>query len=142
VYGFPILGVFNKKVSGGTCEIDKWIMKAERREERPCDDEVIKTAAVSIANLAESGSKVALFTTLKPNQLIEIIRTQLSMELPDLDIILLSEGVSKASNVDELSHCDGIILLEERNETSMNRFSANVDQIRLFNKKVLGAIIM
>ena len=142
VYGYPILGVLNKKHSSRTCEIDKWIMKAENRGIKICDDEVIKTAAVSIANLVKSGSKIALFTTLKPRQSVEIILAQLSKELPDIDFVLLTEGVSKASNVDELSHCDEVILVEERGETSMNRLSEDVDQIRLLNKQVVGAIIM
>lgn len=32
--------------------------------------------------------------------------------------------------------------VEERNATSMGKLTADVDQIRLFNKKVLGAIVL
>ena len=142
VYGYPILGVLNKKVREKVCAIDKWIMKAEGRGQRPGDDEMIKTVAVSVANTAENGSKVAVMTTLKENKTIVQIAEQLKGLVPEMQFVLLTEGVSKASNVDELSRCDAAVLLEERNATSMGKLTADVNQIRLFNKKVLGAIVM
>ena len=142
IYGYPILGVLNKKVREKVCAIDKWIMKAEGRDKRPGDDEIVKTVAVSVANTAENGSKVAVMTTLKENKTIVQIAEQLKGLVPEMQFVLLTEGVSKASNVDELSHCDAAVLLEERNATSMGKLTADVNQIRLFNKKVLGAIVM
>lgn len=142
VYGYPVLGVLNKKVREKVCAIDKWIMKAEGRGQRPGDDEIIKTVAVSIANTAESGSTVALMTTLKENKSIEQIAEQIRGLVPGMQFKLLTEGVSKAANVDELSRCDAAILLEERNTTSMGKLTADVNQIRLFGKKVLGAIVL
>ena len=142
IYGYPILGVLNKKVREKVCAIDKWIMKAEGRDKRPGDDEIVKTVAVSVANTAEGGSKVAVMTTLKENKTIVQIAEQLKGLVPEMQFVLLTEGVSKASNVDELSRCDAAVLLEERNATSMGKLTADVNQIRLFNKKVLGAIVM
>ena len=142
VYGYPVLGVLNKKVREKVCAIDKWIMKAEGRGQRPGDDEIVKTAAVSIANTAEPGSLVAVMTTLKENNTILQIAEQLKGLVPEMQFVLLTEGVSKASNVDELSRCDAAVLLEERNATSMGKLTADVNQIRLFNKKVLGAVVM
>lgn len=142
VYGYPVLGVLNKKVREKVCAIDKWIMKAEGRGQRPGDDEIIKTVAVSIANTAESGSTVALMTTLKENKSIEQITEQIRGLIPGMQFKLLTEGVSKAANVDELSRCDAAVLLEERNATSMGKLTADVNQIRLFGKKVLGAIVL
>lgn len=142
VYGYPVLGVLNKKVREKVCAIDKWIMKAEGRGQRPGDDEIVKTAAVSIAKTAEPGSLVAVMTTLKENNTIVQIVEQLKGLVPEMQFVLLTEGVSKASNVDELSRCDAAVLLEERNATSMGKLTADVNQIRLFNKKVLGAIVM
>ena len=142
VYGYPVLGVLNKKVREKVCAIDKWIMKAEGRGQRPCDDEIIKTAAVSIAKTAEPGSLVAVMTTLKENNTITQVAEQLKGLVPEMQFVLLTEGVSKASNVDELSRCDATVLLEERNATSMGKLTADVNQIRLFNKKVLGAIVL
>ena len=142
VYGYPVLGVLNKKVREKVCAIDKWIMKAEGRGQRPGDDEIVKTAAVSIANTAEPGSLVAVVTTLKENNTITQIAEQLKGLVPEMQFVLLTEGVSKASNVDELSRCDAAVLLEERNATFMGKLTADVNQIRLFNKKVLGAVVM
>lgn len=142
VYGYPVLGVLNKKVREKVCAIDKWIMKAEGRGQRPGDDEIVKTAAVSIANTAEPGSLVAVMTTLKENNTITQIAEQLKGLVPEMQFVLLTEGISKASNVDELSRCDAAVLLEERNATSMGKLTADVNQIRLFNKKVLGAVVM
>lgn len=142
VYGYPVLGVLNKKVREKVCAIDKWIMKAEGRGQRPGDDEIVKTAAVSIAKTAEPGSLVAVMTTLKENNTITQIAEQLKGLVPEMQFVLLTEGISKASNVDELSRCDAAVLLEERNATSMGKLTADVNQIRLFNKKVLGAVVM
>ena len=142
VYGYPVLGVLNKKVREKVCAIDKWIMKAEGRGQRPGDDEIVKTAAVSIAKTAEPGSLVAVMTTLKENNTITQIAEQLKGLVPEMQFVLLTEGISKASNVDELSRCDATVLLEERNATSMGKLTADVNQIRLFNKKVLGAIVL
>ena len=142
VFGYPVLGVLNKKVREKVCAIDKWIMKAEGRGQRPGDDEIVKTAAVSIANTAEPGSLVAVMTTLKENNTILQIAEQLKGLVPEMQFVLLTEGVSKASNVDELSRCDAAVLLEERNATSMGKLTADVNQIRLFGKKVLGAVVM
>ena len=142
VFGYPVLGVLNKKVREKVCAIDKWIMKAEGRGQRPGDDEIVKTAAVSIAKTAEPGSLVAVMTTLKENNTITQVAEQLKGLVPEMQFVLLTEGVSKASNVDELSRCDAAVLLEERNATSMGKLTADVNQIRLFNKKVLGAIVL
>lgn len=142
VYGYPVLGVLNKKVREKVCAIDKWIMKAEGRGQRPGDDEIVKTAAVSIAKTAEPGSLVAVMTTLKENSTITQIAEQLKGLVPEMQFVLLTEGISKAANVDELSRCDAAVLLEERNATSMGKLTADVNQIRLFNKKVLGAIVI
>lgn len=142
VYGYPVLGVLNKKVQKKLCAIDKWILKAEGCGRRPCDEEIVKTAAVSIANTAEPGASVALMTTLKENDVIRQIAEQLKTLVPGMKFVLLTEGVSKAANVDELSRCDAAVLLEERNTTSMGKLTADVNQIRLFGKKVLGAIVM
>lgn len=142
VYGYPILGALNKKVREKLCIIDKWIMKAEGCGKRPEDGEVIKAAAITINHAEESGSFVAIMTTLKENQTLEKITDQLREHLPDMRLELLTEGVSRAANVDELSRCDAVLLLEERNATSMRKLTADVSQIRLLNKKVLGAIVM
>ncbi len=142
VYGYPILGVLNKQVREKLCAIDKWIMKAEGRDKRPGDDEIIKTAAVSIANTAEAGSRIALISTLKSEKTMEILSRKIPELVPGMSFVTLNEGVTKAANVDELSRCDAVVLIEERNVTSMGKLDANVSQIRLFNKKVLGAIIL
>ena len=142
VYGYPVLGVLNKKVREKVCAIDKWIMKAEGRGQRPGDDEIVKTAAVSIAKTAEPGSLVAVMTTLKENNTMTRVAEKLRGLVPEMQFVLLTEGISKASNVDELSRCDATVLLEERNATSMGKLTADVNQIRLFNKKVLGAIVL
>ena len=141
-YGYPVLGVLNKQVCEKLCAIDKWIMKAEGRDKRPGDDEIIKTAAVSIANTAEAGNRIALISTLKPEKNIEILSKKLPELVPAMSFVTLNEGVTKASNVDELSRCDAVVLIEERNVTSMGKLDANISQIRLFNKKVLGAIVL
>lgn len=142
VFGYPVLGVFGKKMPGRICAIDKWIMKADGSGRHPDNEEVIKTAAVSIANTAEAGAKAALITSLKEDQQILAIFGKLQELVPEMAFVLLTEGVSKASNVDELSRCDAVVLLEERNATYMKKLTEDVDQIRLFHKKVLGAIVM
>ena len=142
VYGYPILGVLNKKARKDLCAIDKWIMKAEGRDKRPGDDEIIKTAALSIANTIETGSRIALMSSLKSEKTLEILSEKLPKLVPTMKFVTLTEGVSRSTNVDELSRCDAVVLIEERNVTSMGRLDANIDQIRLFNKKVLGAIVL
>ena len=142
VFGYPVLGVLNKKVREKVCAIDKWIMKAEGRGQRPGDDEIIRTAAVSIANTAKEGDRIALMSTLRSGKTMDILSEKLPMLVAKMDFVTLTEGVSKASNVDELSRCDAVVLVEERNVTSMAKLDADISQVRLFNKKVLGAIVL
>lgn len=141
-YGYPIIGVLNKKVPEKPCAIDQWIMKAEGRGKRPGDDEIIRTIAVTIANTAQEGNRIALLSTLKGGKNLEILSEQISGIVPSMSFVTLTEGVTKAANVDELSRCDAVVLVEERNETIMEKLDADINQARLFNKKVLGAIVL
>lgn len=142
IYGYPVLGVLNKKVGKKVNSIDKWLMKAEGRCKRPGDDEIIKTAAVSVVNTAEAGSRIAVLSTLKESKETQVIYEKLCGLVPDMKFECLTEGVTKAENVDMLSKCSAVILLEERNATSMGKLNDCVNQIKLFNKKVLGAIVL
>lgn len=141
-YGYPVIGVLNKKGREKSCIVDQWIMKAEGRGKRPGDDEIIRTAAVTIANTAQEGSRIALLSSLKSGKTLDILSEQISGLVPSMSFVTLTEGVTKAANVDELSRCDAVVLVEERNETTMDKLDADINQARLFNKKVLGAIVL
>ena len=141
-YGIPVIGTLPKKQPTKPLFIDKLLMKLEGRSDCQSAEETIKTASISISNTANKGSRVVVITSVAENKAFDKIAEKLNSMATEVTLILLKGGTDKANNVEELSKCDAVVLVEERNVSSLNKISEELRQIKLFDKKVLGAIII
>lgn len=141
-YGIPVIGTLPKKLPTKPIFIDKLLMKLEGRSDCPGAEETIKTASISISNTANKGSRVVVITSVTENKVFDKVAEKLNSMATEVTLILLRGGTDKANNVEELSKCDAVVLVEERDVSSLNKISEELRQIKLFDKKVLGAIII
>ena len=141
-YGIPVIGVLPKKQPTKPLFIDKLLMKLEGRCDCQSAEETIKTASISISNTANKGSRVVVITSMAENKAFDKVAEKLNSMATEVTLILLRGGIDKANNVEELSKCDAVVLVEERDVSSLNKISEELRQIKLFDKKVLGAIIV
>jgi len=141
-YGIPVIGTLPKKQPTKPLFIDKLLMKLEGRSDCQNAEETIKTASISISNTASKGSHVVVITSMAENKAFDKIAEKLNSIVTEVTLILLRGGTDKANNVEELSKCDAVVLVEERDVSSLNKINEELRQIKLFDKKVLGAIII
>lgn len=141
-YGIPVIGALPKKQPVKSLFIDKLLMKFEGRSDCQSAEETIKTASISISSTANKGSRVVVITSVAENKAFDKVAEKLNSMVTEVTLVLLRGGTDKANNVEELSKCDAVVLVEERDVSSLNKISEELRQIKLFDKKVLGAIII
>ena len=141
-YGIPVIGTLPKKQPTKPLFIDKLLMKLEVRSDCPSAEETIKTASILISNTTGKGNRVVVITSETQNRTFDEVAENLNNLATEVRFIVIRGGTDKIENIKELSKCDAVVLVEERNVSSFNKISEELRQIKLFDKKVLGAIII
>lgn len=140
-FGIPQLAVFSKKAAKKTNAVDKWIAKLEGKQKKISDEDTLKAVAASVEKLVPSGSRVALLGSRAGKSLISFAES-LNEFLPGVHFVPVADNDAAAESVQELSTADAVILVEERNVSSMNAISAEIERTKLFGRKLLGYIVV
>lgn len=140
-FAIPQLAVFSKKIPKKANFIDKWIMKLEGRQKKISETETLKAVAASVESLVPSGSNVVLLGSKAGKSLISFADS-LNEFLPSVHFLPVADNDTTAESVRELSTADAVVLVEERNVSSMKAIAAEIEKTKLFGRKILGYIVV
>ena len=140
-FNIPQLAVFSKKSVKKAGFIDKWIAKLEGKQKKISDEETLKAVAASVKNLVPAGSNVVLLGSKAGKSLISFADS-LNEYLPSVHFLPVADSDATAESVQELSSADAVVLLEERNVSSMRAINAEIEKTKLFGRKILGYIVV
>lgn len=140
-FAIPQLAVFSKKIPKKANFIDKWIMKLEGRQKKISETETLKAVAASVESLVPSGSNVVLLGSKAGKSLISFADS-LNEFLPSVHFLPVADNDATAESVRELSTADAVVLVEERNVSSMKAIAAEIEKTKLFGRKILGYIVV
>lgn len=140
-FGIPVLAVFSKKSSKKNNAVDKWIAKLEGKQKKLSDEDTLKGVAASVESLVPSGSNVVLLGSRAGKSLVSFADS-LNEYLPGVHFLPVADNDGTAESVKELSTADAVILVEERNASSMKAVAAEIEKTKLFGRKILGYIVV
>lgn len=140
-FNIPQLAVFSKKCTKKTNVIDKWIAKLEGKQKKISDEDTLKGVAASVESLAAAGSNVVLLGSKAGKSLVSFADS-LNEYLPAVHFSPVADNDATAESIKKLSTADAVILVEERNASSMRAIAAEIEKTKMFGRKILGYIVV
>ena len=121
--------------------IDRFINRLENIERIAKEGEAYRLISVNISSLAGQNRNILLTGTIDTNQLQKLTEA-ISPLLNELKLLAVSNISLTANSLKELTACDAVILVEERQKSRMDCIQREQDLIITLRKPVLGYILL
>ncbi len=141
-YNYPLLGIlpqYSKFTPAAF--IDRFINRLENIERIAKEGEAYRLISVNISSLAGQNRNILLTGTIDTNQLQKLTEA-ISPLLNELKLLAVSNISLTANSLKELTACDAVILVEERQKSRMDCIQREQDLIITLRKPVLGYILL
>ena len=141
MYGVKILGILPAPENGTVCQIDRWLMRLEKRVSGPAETEYGLIAA-NLLNCAAGGVRSLLITGTADGASLKEAALRLQKLLPELQISVSDNMLLTPDTLRLLSSCDGVALVETCDMSSYEDIRLEMDQVRDFHKVLAGFIVI
>lgn len=142
-YGYRLLGVFprrrkKKPLSG----LDRLIEKKEGVSGEITEEEAYRIVSVNVANFTVNGGLFLVTGTVELKKLEKLVEKIVPQLQEDAALMTGADMNVTAGTLEMLAECDGVILVEERNESLRAKVRREHESIAALGKPVVGYVLM
>lgn len=142
-YGYRLLGTIpRQKKKKFLPFIDSWLERLEKGIHQITEEEAYRIVAVNITNHANEGGTFLVTGTVNADKVFEMIPQMTSQLQENVTLIGSPDMNVSADTLEMLAWCDGVILVEQRNESLRAEIQKEHESIMELHKTVIGYIVI
>lgn len=141
-YGCQLLGVFSRPDRKGAFSfVDRLLERMEGTRSKLTEKTVSQCIAANILNLA-GDKKSLLLTGTIPSEKLEKVARDVSVELKGIQLQVMADMNRSPETLKQLSQCDGVVLVEERNVSKNAAVQAEQELLEAVKVPVVGYVVL
>lgn len=120
--------------------VDQWIDKLEGIDRTIEETAICQVIAANVKNYTQAEKKI-LLTGCVTIDVISQIAELLKDELQGYELLISGNMNTDAATLQKLPECDGIILVEQKETSSINMIADEIETIKNLSKNLIGCIL-
>jgi len=139
-YELELLAVLNRPERKKMLLFDRWFYRLRNKGYKTGNEEVLKTAAVTIRQLLKGRKKVAVLSSLK-QEAPEKVTASLTSLIPEVEFVAVTGANLSAEAAEALREAEAVIVYEARDISKMAEMEAELHLAELLEKERIGCIV-